>query len=92
MPIAHAEGRYFTDSEGLSRLNDNDQVLFRYCDQDGRVTEASNPNGSLENIAGICNSGRNVFGMMPHPERAADDALGNTDGQLILEQLLGVLA
>lgn len=92
VPIAHAEGRYFTDTDGLKHLNDNDQVLFRYCDEHGQVTEAANPNGSLENIAGICNATRNVFGMMPHPERAADPALGNTDGQVILEQLLGVLA
>ncbi|GAB3163807.1 phosphoribosylformylglycinamidine synthase subunit PurQ [Telluribacter humicola] len=91
IPIAHAEGRYFTDADSLKRLNDNDQVLFRYCDENGTITDAANPNGSLDNIAGICNEGRNVFGMMPHPERAADCALGNTDGKLILEQVLNVL-
>ncbi len=91
IPIAHAEGRYFADADTLKALNDNDQILFRYCDADGQMTDAANPNGSLENIAGVCNAHRNVFGMMPHPERAADAALGNTDGKLILEQLLAVL-
>jgi phosphoribosylformylglycinamidine synthase subunit PurQ / glutaminase len=91
VPIAHAEGRYFTDTDALKRLNDNDQVLFRYCDENGAISPEANPNGSLENIAGICNEARNVFGMMPHPERAADPALGNTDGKLILEQVLNVL-
>ena len=88
IPIAHGDGRYFTDGETLARLNDNDQVLFRYCDEAGNITDAANPNGSLDNIAGVCNDRRNVFGMMPHPERAADPALGNTDGRYILEQLL----
>ncbi|GAB2784982.1 phosphoribosylformylglycinamidine synthase subunit PurQ [Rhabdobacter roseus] len=91
VPIAHAEGRYFTDADTLKKLNDQEQVLFRYCDAQGNVSEAANPNGSLENIAGICNESRNVFGLMPHPERAADEALGNTDGKLILEQVLNVL-
>jgi phosphoribosylformylglycinamidine synthase len=91
IPIAHAEGRYFTDTETLKSLNDNDQILFKYCDQNGNVTAEANPNGSLDNIAGVCNVSRNVFGMMPHPERAADSALGNTDGKLILEQILTVL-
>lgn len=72
IPIAHGEGRYHASEEILKQLNDNDQVLFRYCQEDGTVDEAANPNGSLENIAGICNEGRNVFGMMPHPERASD--------------------
>jgi phosphoribosylformylglycinamidine synthase subunit PurQ / glutaminase len=88
IPIAHAEGRYFAKPEVIQELNDNDQILFRYCDADGNITEASNPNGSLENIAGICNRNRNVFGMMPHPERAADPALNNTDGLEILQQIV----
>lgn len=88
IPMAHGEGRYFADDDTLKALNDNGQVLFRYCDATGAVTEAANPNGSLENIAGVTNQRKNVFGMMPHPERAADSTLGNTDGRLILEQLL----
>lgn len=88
IPIAHGDGRYFADTDTLARLNDNSQVLFRYCDETGAITDAANPNGSLENIAGVCNERRNVFGMMPHPERAADPSLGNTDGRFILEQLL----
>lgn len=91
IPIAHGDGRYFTDADGLKRLNDNDQVLFRYCDASGAITEEANPNGSLDNIAGITNANYNVFGMMPHPERAADAALGNTEGLVILEQLINVL-
>ncbi len=91
IPIAHAEGRFYTDNDTLKKLNDNNQVLFRYCDENGNITEAANPNGSLENIAGVCNETRNVFGMMPHPERAADIALGNTDGKLILDQLVGMV-
>jgi phosphoribosylformylglycinamidine synthase subunit PurQ / glutaminase len=88
VPVAHAEGRYFADAATLKSLNENDQILFRYCDANGNITDASNPNGSLENIAGICNAGRNVFGMMPHPERAADPMLSNTDGLEILMQLM----
>ncbi len=88
IPIAHGEGQFFIDDKGLEGLNDNQQVLFRYCDQKGEVTAASNPNGSVENIAGICNATRNVFGMMPHPERAADDELGNEDGRLIFDSIL----
>lgn len=91
-PIAHAEGRYFADHQTLKCINDNDQVLFRYCDAFGKVTDEANPNGSLQNIAGICNENRNVFGMMPHPERAADVLVGNVDGRTILEQLLVVMA
>ena len=87
IPIAHGEGRYYADEQTLRALNENDQVLFRYCDAAGRITDESNPNGALENIAGICNATRNVFGMMPHPERAAEDALGNTDGYAILKAL-----
>jgi phosphoribosylformylglycinamidine synthase subunit PurQ / glutaminase len=92
IPIAHGDGRYYADADTLARIQDNDQILFRYCDEAGYVTDEANPNGSLLNIAGVCNAGRNVFGMMPHPERAADPALGNTDGRFILEQLLQAVA
>jgi phosphoribosylformylglycinamidine synthase len=88
IPMAHGEGRYFADADTLKSLNDNGQVLFRYCDETGAITDAANPNGSLENIAGVTNEGKNVFGLMPHPERAADPMLGNTDGRLILDQIL----
>ncbi|MCB0791299.1 MAG: phosphoribosylformylglycinamidine synthase I [Flavobacteriales bacterium] len=88
VPIAHGEGRYYLPGSDLKALQDADQVLFRYCDQEGRVTADANPNGSVDNIAGVCNKDRNVFGMMPHPERAADDRLGNTDGRLIFASLL----
>lgn len=91
VPIAHGEGRFYADAETLKQLNDNDQVLFRYCDEDGNITADSNPNGSVENIAGICNAGRNVFGMMPHPERASDLELGNDDGGYIFESIISVL-
>jgi phosphoribosylformylglycinamidine synthase subunit PurQ / glutaminase len=91
IPIAHGEGNYFIDEDGLKALNDQDQVLFRYCDAAGNITQEGNPNGSLQNIAGITNKERNVFGMMPHPERAADDVLGNTDGLRILESLLNLV-
>jgi phosphoribosylformylglycinamidine synthase len=92
VPIAHGDGRYYADADTLKALNDNDQVLFRYCNEAGEITEEANPNGSLENIAGVTNAAKNVFGMMPHPERAADAALGNTDGAIILEQILRVMA
>ena len=88
IPIAHGEGRYHADGDTLKALTDEDRVLFHYCDQQGRLKEEANPNGSVENIAGVCNAGRNVFGMMPHPERAADEALGNTDGLLLFRALL----
>jgi len=92
IPIAHGEGRFFASDETLKQLNDNDQILFRYCDEKGEVTEEANPNGSLQNIAGICNETRNVFGMMPHPERAANEELGNTDGRLLFDSILATLA
>jgi phosphoribosylformylglycinamidine synthase I len=93
IPIAHQEGRYYADKETLWQLNENDQVIFRYSDKDGNISDAANPNGALDNIAGVCNKGKNVFGMMPHPERAADDALSNIDGRLIFESLIeGVMA
>ena len=82
IPIAHAEGNYFIDADGLKRLEDNEQVLFRYCDEKGEVNMWSNPNGSTENIAGVMNQRMNVFGMMPHPERACSEDLGNTDGRV----------
>lgn len=88
VPIAHGEGRYYASEEVLNELKQNDQILFKYCDADGNITAAANPNGSIENIAGICNKGRNVFGMMPHPERTAEEVLGNTDGRRLFESLL----
>ena len=88
IPIAHGDGRYYCDQPTLTALYDNDQVLFKYCDDNGDVIEEANPNGSVDNIAGICNTGRNVFGMMPHPERAAEKALLNTDGKVIFESLI----
>ena len=87
IPIAHGEGRYYADEKTLDDLESNQQVIYRYCDADGNITPSSNPNGSLRNIAGICNKKRNVFGMMPHPERASSKALGNTDGKIILQTL-----
>ncbi|HTH83621.1 MAG TPA: phosphoribosylformylglycinamidine synthase subunit PurQ [Mucilaginibacter sp.] len=91
IPVAHGEGNYFAEADVLKRLNDNDQVLFRYCDEAGNVTADANPNGSIENIAGICNDGRNVFGFMPHPERAADPILANEDGLAIFESILSMI-
>ena len=91
IPIAHGEGNYFADEAVLKQLNDNDQVLFRYCDEAGNITADANPNGSIENIAGICNAGRNVFGFMPHPERAADPLLANEDGLAIFESILSLV-
>ncbi|MFA0962384.1 phosphoribosylformylglycinamidine synthase subunit PurQ [Roseivirga sp. BDSF3-8] len=88
IPVAHAEGRFFASEASLEEIKSNDQVLFRYADEQGNVTEAANINGSLDNIAGIMNKQGNVFGMMPHPERACDSALGNLDGKLLLENLL----
>jgi phosphoribosylformylglycinamidine synthase I len=87
MPIAHGEGRYYADEKILDELEANNQVIYRYCDADGKITAASNANGSLRNIAGICNKNRNVFGMMPHPERACSEALGNEDGKRVMEAL-----
>lgn len=88
IPIAHGEGKYYANADTLKMLNDNDQVLFRYCDENGNITADSNPNGSLENIAGVCNKNRNVFGMMPHPERASDSLLNNQDGLALFESIL----
>ena len=92
IPISHGEGRYYTDAETLRSMEANGQILFRYCDASGQVTPEANPNGSLGNIAGVCNAGKNVFGMMPHPERAADPELGNTDGQVLFEGLLQLVS
>ena len=88
MPIAHNEGNYFASNETLKKIVGNDQVAFKYCNQEGKVTSQSNPNGSLENIAGILNDRKNVLGLMPHPERAAESALGCEDGKYIFESIL----
>jgi phosphoribosylformylglycinamidine synthase subunit PurQ / glutaminase len=91
IPIAHGEGCYFADDATLTRLKANDQVLWRYVDSHGAATEAANPNGSLDNIAGVCNEARNVAGLMPHPERASEPILGCADGRDILESLVHAL-
>ena len=88
IPIAHGEGKYFSDAQTMKKLNQNNQILFRYCDVNGNITDEANPNGALENIAGICNESRNVFGMMPHPERASDKELFNEDGKFLFESIL----
>ncbi len=91
IPIAHGEGRFFAPDDVIKEIEDNNQVIFRYCDAQGNVTPEANPNGSINNIAGVCNAGRNVFGMMPHPERAADDALSNMDGKSLFESILAAV-
>lgn len=88
IPIAHGEGKYFADAETIKNMTANGQILFRYCDENGQITSDANPNGATENIAGICNAGKNVFGMMPHPERAADTNLFNEDGRLMFEGII----
>jgi phosphoribosylformylglycinamidine synthase len=88
IPIAHGEGRFYADEKTMLQLRQNNQVIFRYCNSEGHIVEEANPNGSLENIAGICNEKRNVFGMMPHPERASDVNLGNTDGLGVMKSIL----
>ena len=88
IPIAHGEGRYYADDITLNSLIANDQILFKYCDADGNISNESNPNGSLQNIAGITNSARNVFGMMPHPERAALPELFNIDGLGLFQSII----
>lgn len=90
IPIAHGEGRYFADETTLDQLEANGQIIYRYCDENGNITAAANPNGASRNIAGIRNVTGNVFGMMPHPERACTAELGNIDGRIILEALLGM--
>jgi phosphoribosylformylglycinamidine synthase len=98
IPIGHMEGNYFCDDTTLQELRRDDRIVFRYSDPSGEITQEANPNGSLENIAGICSPGRNVLGMMPHPERASEPALGCTDGVKIFESMVragvgaGVLA
>lgn len=88
IPIAHGEGRYYADEKILDELEAKGQVIYYYCDEKGKINAGANPNGSARNIAGICNAERNVFGMMPHPERACSPVLGNTDGQEIIRILL----
>lgn len=88
IPIAHGEGRFFASDDTLKSIQDNDQVLFHYCDENASITDESNPNGSIQSIAGITNKNKNVFGMMPHPERAADQHLGNKDGLALFESIL----
>ena len=88
IPVAHGEGCYYAEPDTIKALEDNNQVLFRYCEADGKISKAANPNGSINNIAGICNRAGNVLGLMPHPERASDVALGNTDGLALFEGLL----
>ena len=88
IPIAHGEGRYYASNDTIQKLKANNQILFEYCSAEGEVSSETNPNGSIDNIAGICNEGKNVFGMMPHPERAADDELANIDGKAMFESIL----
>lgn len=90
IPIAHGEGRYYADSNTMQQLKINKQILYTYCNEKGTSTKESNPNGALESIAGICNEKRNVFGMMPHPERACSDTLANADGKKIFSELFGI--
>jgi phosphoribosylformylglycinamidine synthase subunit PurQ / glutaminase len=88
IPIAHAEGRFHADDKTIKDLIGNDQILFKYCTENGEITEGANPNGTTLGIAGICNAQRNVFGMMPHPERASEKELGNVDGRFMFESLM----
>ncbi|MGB5105095.1 MAG: phosphoribosylformylglycinamidine synthase subunit PurQ [Candidatus Zixiibacteriota bacterium] len=88
IPIAHTDGNYFCSPADLRELEDNKQIIFRYCTPDGKITDDANPNGSINNIAGICNISRNVFGMMPHPERAAEDLLGSSDGLRVFKSIV----
>src|SRR5262245_55850525 len=92
IPIGHGDGNYFADADVLKRIEDNDQVAFRYVTAGGQVTQEANPNGSLNNIAGIVNEGRNVLGMMPHPDRSSESILGSSDGRLIFESMVNALA
>ena len=92
IPIAHGEGCYFAEPAVLTQLKREDRILVRYCDPRGRITDAANPNGSLDNIAGICNAARNVFGLMPHPERASEKVLGSEDGRVIFQSILNAAA
>jgi phosphoribosylformylglycinamidine synthase len=92
MPIAHAEGNYVCDDATLTELQREDRIIFRYSDVAGQVSDAANVNGSRDNIAGICSRGRNVMGLMPHPERACEDSLGSSDGRAVFHSLAGALA
>ncbi|MEX0779085.1 MAG: phosphoribosylformylglycinamidine synthase subunit PurQ [Balneolales bacterium] len=91
IPIAHGEGNYYTDPHSLKKLKDNNQILFRYSDADGNITKEANPNGSVYNIAGICNENRNIMGIMPHPERAVESVIGSDHGKAIFESVLNSL-
>lgn len=91
IPIGHGDGNFFADADTLKRIEDNDQVVFRYSDAEGRITKEANPNGSLNNIAGIVNEQRNVLGMMPHPDRSSEAILGSADGKLIFESMVNAL-
>jgi phosphoribosylformylglycinamidine synthase I len=91
LPIAHGEGCYFADEETLAKLKANNQILWQYCDAQGNLTDTANPNGSLLNIAGVCNDRRNVAGLMPHPERASEDLLSSTDGRLVFESIISAV-
>lgn len=90
IPVAHGEGRYFANDATLEQLETHRQVIYRYCDENGLVNAGANPNGAIHNIAGICNKERNVFGMMPHPERACSSQLGNEDGRNVFNHLFGI--
>jgi phosphoribosylformylglycinamidine synthase I len=90
IPIAHGEGRFYASESVVDQLESNRQVIYRYCDAEGNINTQSNPNGTAHNIAGICNADRNVFGMMPHPERATSHTLSNTDGKIIFSELFGL--
>ena len=92
IPIAHGEGNYFAEPEVIQALESSGRIVFRYCDATGRVTDAANPNGSLNNIAGICNESRNVVGLMPHPERACETVLGSADGRVMFESVISALS
>ena len=91
IPIAHGEGRFFADANTINELEKNDQIIFQYCNKNGEINNGANPNGSILNIAGICNKEKNVFGMMPHPERAADTLLNNTDGVNLFKSILNFI-
>jgi len=90
IPIAHGEGRYYANEETINNLVKNNQIIYTYCDENGSATATSNPNGATQNIAGICNENRNVFGMMPHPERVCNSNLGNIDGKIVFKELFGI--
>ncbi len=90
LPIAHQEGSYYAPEDLLEQLERRSQILLKYCDPEGRVTEDANPNGSMRNVAGVCSEGRNVFGLMPHPERCCEPLLGGTDGAYIFRSILGL--